>query len=306
MSVGTTVQTISAMLLPWVCGGRSVSRRLAPVADDRPDDQALDERGRSRPRSGRRCCTARGSWRPARSPRPAGRGSVDDALRRRPMTSTGRTTTTSADDERRRRRSRRPWPGAARAGGARHPVSSTEWLTAPGRGASTDAELVASAARGRTAAMIPGASRVVRRATVERDRHRFRVRATMPPMRIALVPIGRRATVAAGLRALGWLASRRPVAAHGPVPTEPPTLGHAAPRLDVRAAADARDRRRRWSGGCWAVRRVDAAHPAQPGAAPPDGRVRRRRCSRSRSRCCRGSSATTRRCSRSTWSSTSC
>ena len=43
MIVGTTVQTNSAMLLPWVCGGSVVVARLAPVADDRPDDQALDD-----------------------------------------------------------------------------------------------------------------------------------------------------------------------------------------------------------------------------------------------------------------------
>ena len=43
MIVGTTVQTISAMLLPWVCGGQLVVAGLAPVAEDRPHDQALDD-----------------------------------------------------------------------------------------------------------------------------------------------------------------------------------------------------------------------------------------------------------------------
>ena len=43
MMVGTTVQTISAMLLPWVWGGERDVVRLASVADDGPDDQPLDE-----------------------------------------------------------------------------------------------------------------------------------------------------------------------------------------------------------------------------------------------------------------------
>ena len=43
MIVGTTVQTISAMALPWVWGGRLVVAGLAPVAQDRPDDQPLDD-----------------------------------------------------------------------------------------------------------------------------------------------------------------------------------------------------------------------------------------------------------------------
>ena len=43
MSVGTTVQTISAMALPWVWGGSVVVARLAPIADDRPHDQPFDD-----------------------------------------------------------------------------------------------------------------------------------------------------------------------------------------------------------------------------------------------------------------------
>ena len=43
MSVGMTVQTTSATLLPWVWAGSVVVARLAPVAEDRPDDQALDD-----------------------------------------------------------------------------------------------------------------------------------------------------------------------------------------------------------------------------------------------------------------------
>ena len=79
----------------------------------------------------------------------------------------------------------------------------------------------------------------------------------------------------------------------------------AAPRLDVRAAADARHRRR--------DRLVAVGGPpgrrGPPGATPSRAGGRSRSspgCSRSRSRCCRGSSATTRPCSRSTWSSTCC
>ena len=43
MRVGTTVQTISAMLLPWVCGGKRDVVRLASIADDGPHDQPFDE-----------------------------------------------------------------------------------------------------------------------------------------------------------------------------------------------------------------------------------------------------------------------
>ena len=79
----------------------------------------------------------------------------------------------------------------------------------------------------------------------------------------------------------------------------------SAARLDVRAAADAGDRR--------GARLVVVGRPAgqrgtpgEPGPAPADRRVRRRPGRARRSPSCRASSSTTRRSSRSTWSSTSC
>ena len=50
MIVGMTVQTISAMVLPWVWAGRLVVARLAPVAEDRPDDQPFDDEEDRSPR----------------------------------------------------------------------------------------------------------------------------------------------------------------------------------------------------------------------------------------------------------------
>src|SRR5687768_14320216 len=63
-----------------------------------------------------------------------------------------------------------------------------------------------------------------------------------------------------GLWALGWLAAVTPVAAHGPVPTEPPSAGalvlgwtfEPLPTLGIALAA---------AWWWWAVRRVNRAHP---------------------------------------------
>src|SRR4029079_16617647 len=90
------------------------------------------------------------------------------------------------------------------------------------------------------------------------------VRATMPVMagHRSIPRIRRLAAVLAGMVA-GVLGGAVPTLAHGPVPTEPPTatsllLGwtfEPLPRLGTAAPV-----------GCclWAVRRVDAAHPANP------------------------------------------
>ena len=92
-------------------------------------------------------------------------------------------------------------------------------------------------------------------------------RATMRPMA---------GTVRAALAALGPAArgAGRPAPPTAPSRSSrrPPPV---APGLDVRAAADPRP-----AGAAawwlWAVRRVNAVHPAQPGPAPPDDRVPRR------------------------------
>ncbi len=66
-----------------------------------------------------------------------------------------------------------------------------------------------------------------------------------------------------GLWAVGWLAAVTPVAAHGPVPTEPPSAGalilgwtfEPLPTLGIALAA---------AWWWWAVRRVNRAHPTNP------------------------------------------
>ena len=129
------------------------------------------------------------------------------------------------------------------------------------------------------------------------------VRATMP--RCASDRCSARSVVVARAGRRGLAARPRPVAAHGPAPAEPPTLANLLlgwtfeplPTLAIGVALG-------W--WWWAVRRVDAAHPANP--------VPRRRTvafvaghGRARLRApVRASTATTRRSSRSTWSSTSC
>jgi putative membrane protein len=90
------------------------------------------------------------------------------------------------------------------------------------------------------------------------------VRATMPPM----VPVGAlRRSVAvvlgAGAGVAGSLVAAAPVAAHGPVPTKPPTassllLGWTFEPLPTLAVAIAIG----W--WLWAVRRVNAVHPTNP------------------------------------------
>src|SRR5262245_7014647 len=82
----------------------------------------------------------------------------------------------------------------------------------------------------------------------------------MPPMsRSAVV-----ARLAAGLAsAVAWLAVAAPVAAHGPVPDEPPSpatllLGWTFPPLPTLAILAA------VAWWVWATRRVNAAHPANP------------------------------------------
>jgi cytochrome c oxidase assembly factor CtaG len=78
-------------------------------------------------------------------------------------------------------------------------------------------------------------------------------RSTLPGRLGAMVAIG----------GIGWLASARSVAAHGPVPNESPSLGtlllgwtfEPLPTLGIAVAAG-------W--WWWAVRRVNAAHPTNP------------------------------------------
>ncbi|HEV2951351.1 MAG TPA: cytochrome c oxidase assembly protein, partial [Actinomycetota bacterium] len=79
---------------------------------------------------------------------------------------------------------------------------------------------------------------------------------TRPKLRRGLGPM-------IGLGATGWLAAATSVAAHGPVPAEPPTaatllLGwtfEPLPTLGIAVAG---------AWWWWAVRRVNAAHPANP------------------------------------------
>ena len=71
-------------------------------------------------------------------------------------------------------------------------------------------------------------------------------------------------------RSLAALAAAVPVAGPRPRPDRAADARLAAPRLDVRAAPDPRPSRWPSAAWLWAVRRVDAAHPAQPGPAPAD------------------------------------
>ena len=101
-------------------------------------------------------------------------------------------------------------------------------------------------AQGRTAAILPGArvSRALRpgpAATSRRPRGAF-----VRPSRRWPDDAGSEASVArvGGLGAALGRGRTRSLA-HGPVPAEPPTVGVAAPRLDVRADPDPRHRGRR-------------------------------------------------------------
>src|SRR5215204_2095824 len=84
----------------------------------------------------------------------------------------------------------------------------------------------------------------------------MRTMRTRPKLRRGLGP-----TV--GLGTIGWLAATTSVAAHGPVPAEPPSAAtllldwtfEPLPTLGIAVAAV-------W--WWWAVRRVNAAHPANP------------------------------------------
>ena len=155
--------------------------------------------------------------------------------------------------------------------------------------------------RGRTAAMIPGAS-----AASSRVRRRVRaVHATMtaddPTDRPRRGAWPRRPAPGRGLARVGV---RRP---------RPTARLRPSRRPWPRSCSAGRSSRcRRWASSSpsgwwwWAVRRVDRAHPTNPVPRRRSRLLRARRCSPWRSPCCRASSATTRPCSRSTWSSTSC
>ena len=93
-----------------------------------------------------------------------------------------------------------------------------------------------------------------------------------PPIASSCVPAG------SPLRSSGWLAGRRrPAAAHGPAPAEPPDAREPAARLDVRAAARRSRSRSRSAGGGGRSGGSTRAHPGQSRAAPPVGRLRARR-----------------------------
>ena len=292
MSVGTIVQTTSAMLLPWVCAGSVVVARLAPIADDRPDDQPLDDEEDRRPRSGTRSCTGRGSWRPARSPRSAGRGSLTD----RPGGSTAvePEDDSDADDD----QERAPIPMAKIAVCEGRDLGELDikvlggWRRAPGRHGDRCGQQACVDRRGpnrrhSTRSDDRRASRPARR----HARPRLRGDDAVDGSSDARVPVrspprSARPCVAAGAGAVVAGAGRGP----RPGPGRPADRRVAAPRLDVRAAADARDRSSRSAGGCGRSAGWTRAHPDQPGPAPPDGGVPRRHARARRSRCCRASS----------------
>ena len=271
MIVGTIVQTISAMLLPWVCGGQRVVAGLAPVADDRPDDQALDEEeDRDRDEEHDRVQVA--DLRALLGHRDRRVEARDDPLAPAPARSKPRTVAADdedqhehhdAADDRRSGRWRASW------GSSTSSVLSG-WRRAPGRRASTVNEHGAIDRPGRAAAMIPGARTS---------------RCAARPRRCPPAPASCDDAADASLRtrrSIRWPPSRSrsagcsALAAAGPVAGARPRAGGAADRRGRCCSAGRSSRFRRWPSpsprGWWLL-------GGRPGQRRPPGatRVPRRR-----------------------------
>ena len=172
---------------------------------------------------------------------------------------------TAIDARRRRWRGRQTRRGGARPGGARH-QGPRGWAARTDGARRPVTERARPTAQGRTAAILPGARR---RRALGRDR-----RFVRRPRRAGSCDACRRCAdsadpsgaVAGGRRARGWSS-----AAAGPVARPRPGPDRAADRRDARCSAgrSSRCRRSRIAGRrrgwwLWAVRRVIAAHPANP------------------------------------------
>ena len=238
MTVGMSVQRTSTRLLPWVWGGRSTSLGAAAVAEDAPDDQALD-RDEDRDRDREHDVVERADLlRLRRSRASAGTGPTPAAARRRRARR-------SRSGGRRRHRRR----CASEAGRFLGLVDMTPRLRrrdrAPGAG-------TGAAGRERERPTLEGQPAAI----IARGRWRAPCHHGAVPRRLAVLAVA----LAVGDRAC----RAGVVAAHGAIPAEPPSLATLAARLALRSA----DRRRAARGR----RRLAAARAARRAGSIPGTR----------------------------------